>query len=327
MTAIWRQVLDGIDRHGRLAMVTIAAKRGSSPRDAGARMIVYPDATFSGTIGGGTLEWKAIALAQGALSNPNASKAETRGFALGPELGQCCGGNVELIVELIEAERRDEIAALAEKEQTGALTTRGRLISDRGVIREPIEDELPPGAASYAGGVLIEGFGDERRPLFLFGAGHVGRALVLALAPLPFRVTWIDPRSDAFPQLVPANVTTRQDADPAAVLADAPKGTFVIAMTHSHPLDLAVVAAALSDARFPYVGVIGSQTKRARFTRQLIEAGVPRARVADLVCPIGETAIHSKLPAVIAATTVVELLERDEALKAAVHLDQAGRAG
>ena len=165
MTAIWRQVLDGLDRHGRLAMVTIAAKRGSSPRDAGARMIVYPDATFSGTIGGGTLEWKAIAMAQAALANPNASKAETRGFALGPELGQCCGGNVELVLEIIEAERRAEVATLAEKEATGALTTRGRLISDRGVIREIVEDALPPGAAAYAGGVLTEGFGDERRPL------------------------------------------------------------------------------------------------------------------------------------------------------------------
>ena len=327
MTAIWRQVLDGLDRHGRLAMVTIAAKRGSAPRDAGARMVVYPDATFSGSVGGGTLEWKAIAMAQGALANPTASKAETRGFALGPELGQCCGGNVELVLEIIEAERRDEIAVLAEREATGALTTRGRLVSDRGVIREAIEDGLPPGAASYAGGVLTEGFGDERRPLFLFGAGHVGRALVMALAPLPFRVTWIDPRPDAFPAFVPANVTTVQADDPQKVLAIAPAGSFVLAMTHSHPLDLAVVAAGLADTRFPYVGVIGSKTKRARFTRQLAEGGIPPARIAHLVCPIGDAAVHSKLPAVIAATTVVELLERDEALKSFLDVELAGRAG
>jgi xanthine dehydrogenase accessory factor len=98
-------------------------------------------------------------------------------------------------------------------------------------------------------------------------------------------------------------------------------------MTHSHPLDLAVVAAALADVRFPYVGVIGSKTKRARFTRQLAEGGVPRPRIADLVCPIGDAAVRSKLPAVIAATTVVELLERDEALKSSVDVGQAGRAG
>jgi xanthine dehydrogenase accessory factor len=325
MTAIWRQVLEGIDRHGRLAMVTIAAKRGSSPRDAGARMIVFPDATFTGTIGGGTLEWKAIAMAQAALANPGAPKAETRGFALGPELGQCCGGNVELVLELIERTRRDEINALAEKEAEGNVTTRARLISDVGVVREIIEDGLPPGAAAYAGGVLSEGFGDERRPLYLFGAGHVGRALVLALAPLPFRVTWIDPRPDAFPAYVPANVSTLQADDPATVLANAPAGSFVLALTHSHPLDLAVVAAALSDGRFPYVGVIGSKTKRARFVRQLTEAGIARARVDAMVCPIGASAVRSKLPAVIAATTVVELLERDEAEKAG-EMPMAGRA-
>jgi xanthine dehydrogenase accessory factor len=318
-------VLDGIDRHGRLAMVTIAAKRGSSPRDAGARMIVFPDATFTGTIGGGTLEWKAIAMAQAALANPNAPKAETRGFALGPELGQCCGGNVELVLELIERNRRDEVKALAEREADGNITTRGRLISDIGVAREIVEDGLEPGAAAYTAGVLTEGFGDERRPLYIFGAGHVGRALVLALAPLPFRVTWIDPRPDAFPAYVPGNVATEQADDPVEVLAKAPTGAFVLALTHSHPLDLAVVAAALGDGRFPYVGVIGSKTKRARFTRQLTEAGIPRGRVDAMVCPIGASPVHSKLPAVIAATTVVELLERDEAEKAGA-MPMAGRA-
>ena len=312
---VWKEVLAALDRHGRVAMVTLAATRGSSPREAGARMIVYPNATFSGTIGGGTLEWKAIAMAQAALANPKAAKAETRGFALGPELGQCCGGNVELVLEIIEAARRAEIEVLAKEEERGMLTTRGRLVSDQGVIREIVEVALPPGAAAYAGGVLTEGFGDERRPLVLFGAGHVGRALVMALAPLPFRVTWVDPRPDAFPAHIPANVTTVQADDPTTVLSSARDGTFVLAMTHSHPLDLAVAAAALGDMRFPYVGVIGSKTKRARFTSQLRAAGVPPGRIADLVCPIGVGAVHSKLPAVIAAMTVVELLERDEALQ------------
>jgi xanthine dehydrogenase accessory factor len=148
----------------------------------------------------------------------------------------------------------------------------------------------------------------------------------MALAPLPFKVTWIDPRPDAFPQYLPANVTAIHADDPAEVLAGMPDGAFVLAMTHSHPLDLAVMAAALADTRFPYVGVIGSKTKRARFTRQLAEAGIGRARVADMVCPIGVAAIHSKLPAVIAATTAVELLERDEALNMAGLADEGARA-
>ena len=166
-------------------------------------------------------------------------------------------------------------------------------------------------------GVLIEGFGDDRRPLILFGAGHVGRALVMALAPLPFAVTLVDARPDALPQYLPANVLASRASDPAAVLAAAPAGAFVLVMTHSHQLDLAVVHAALADERFPSVGLIGSHSKRVRFERRLAEAGVSPERIAALVCPIGVTGIESKVPAAIAAATVAELLIRDEALRSA----------
>ena len=325
---VWGQVLASLDRHGRAAMVTMAATRGSSPRDAGARMIVNPDGTFTGTIGGGTLEWKAIAIAQAALANPNASKAEARGFALGPELGQCCGGNVELIVEIVESSRREAIAEFARREAAGHLTTRGRVSAENGVERQIVEDEMEPGSAAYAAGVLTEGFGDDRRTLFLFGAGHVGRALALALAPLPFAVTWLDPRPEAFPAYVPGNVTLVRLDDPAEALADAPDGSFVLVMTHSHPLDLAIVHAALAGGRFPYVGLIGSKSKRARFTRQLAAAGISQERIAGLVCPIGVDGVHSKAPAVIAAATVTEMLIRDEALRsAAAWPDRLRRIG
>ncbi len=135
----WPGIADALARHGRVAMVTMAATRGSSPREAGARMIVLPDGTFTGTIGGGTLEWKAIAMAQAALADPGASKAAARGFALGPELGQCCGGNVDLIVELIETDRRDEVAMLAAAEEKAPLVTEARLDAARGVIRRQVD--------------------------------------------------------------------------------------------------------------------------------------------------------------------------------------------
>lgn len=316
---VWDRVLAALDRYGRAAVVTLAATRGSSPREAGARMIVHPDGTFTGTIGGGALEWKAIALAQAALADPRAPKAAPRGFALGPELGQCCGGNVDLIVELIESERRGEIATFAGREKAAPFVTQGRLVADRGVVRQVVEGAMPPGAASFAAGVLTEGFGDLRRPVYLFGAGHVGRALVLAMAPLPFRVTWVDPRPDAFPSHVPANVTPVQADDPARILGEAPEGAFVVVMSHSHALDQDLVTAALQRNRFPYVGLIGSRTKRARFEKRLKEAGVPADRIAALVCPVGATGARSKEPAVIAAMTAAELLARDEAVNAAVE--------
>ena len=150
-------------------------------------------------------------------------------------------------------------------------------------------------AGSHAGlsvviegdGLIVERFRDPRRPVWLFGAGHVGRALMLALAPLPFDVAWIDERADAFPAAMPANVRSVHSADPTGEVARAPDGALIVVMTHSHARDLAVVHAALAAGRFGYVGLIGSASKRARFTRRLRQAGVPEACIAKLVCPIG----------------------------------------
>ena len=137
---------------------------------------------------------------------------------------------------------------------------------------------------------------------------------MLALAPLPFDLTWIDERENAFPAAMPAGVRPLRSADPAGELVRAPDGAFVVVMTHSHPRDLAIVHAALAAGRFGYVGLIGSASKRARFTRRLRDAGVGEGRIAELVCPIGVAGIGSKLPAAIAAGVAVQLLERDEAL-------------
>ncbi len=145
-------------------------------------------------------------------------------------------------------------------------------------------------------------------PVYLFGAGHVGRALALALAPLPFAVRWIDPRPEEFPKLVPANVAMIAAADPPAELGQAPDGALVVVMTHSHALDLAIVAEALTQGRFPYVGLIGSATKRARFVSQLRAAGLHEGNVARLICPIGVAGVEGKEPAVIAAATAAQLL-------------------
>ena len=97
---------------------------------------------------------------------------------------------------------------------------------------------------------------------------------MLALAPLPFVVEWIDPRPDAFPSHAPANATLRRPDEPVEALRPAVPGTFVLVMTHSHALDLSLVGAALGDDRFPYVGLIGSATKRARFEKRLAEFGI-----------------------------------------------------
>lgn len=316
---VWQRLLEAIDRHGKAAMATVVETRGSAPREAGARIVVLPDASFFGTIGGGTLEWRAIAEMQAALARPQPHYYESRRVALGPELGQCCGGRVDLALEVFDRSRRQEVEILAAAEQAAPFRTRGEQMSD-GKLHRTLDPAsmVAIGAARIDHGIVEEGFGDDRRVLYLFGAGHVGRALVLALAPLPFRVVWIDPRPDAFPQHVPANVRCVQPDDTPATLDGAPSGSFVLVMSHSHALDLAIVARALKGQDFAYVGLIGSETKRARFSSQLTGAGLARAEIERLVSPIGVAGIRSKLPAAIAASVAADLLVRDEAMRGAL---------
>ncbi|CAN1537810.1 XdhC Xanthine and CO dehydrogenases maturation factor, XdhC/CoxF family [Rhabdaerophilaceae bacterium] len=165
-------------------------------------------------------------------------------------------------------------------------------------------------------------------PVWLFGAGHVGRALVLALAPLPFQTRWVDARTNAFPAAFPGNVTPVAAIDPLAELADLPQAALVLIMTHSHALDLAIADAALRRAT-AFVGVIGSATKRARFLSQLRQMGHDEASLARFCCPIGVAGLGSKDPAVIAAGLAVQLLQyRAEAttrpdMPQASHLKEA----
>ncbi len=292
---VWAHILAALERHESCALVSVTDTAGSAPRDAGARMIVTPQG-FHGTIGGGTLEWRAMAAAQALLGRGAATKITSH--ILGPDMGQCCGGRVQLATEVFDQTSLETVRQLAAREAAGPFTLRGRIASLDG----------------------IEAFGDNARRLYLFGAGHVGRSLVLSLAPLPFAIHWIDPRPGAFPRAIPSNVTALAPDEPVSVLAQAPAGSLALVMTHSHALDLALTDAALRNESIAHVGLIGSATKRARFEKRLREAGVGAGRVAGLICPIGVSGIRSKEPAMIAAATAAQLLILDEQLK-----DQAAR--
>jgi xanthine dehydrogenase accessory factor len=271
----WTLIAKALEVHGTCAMVSVVKVEGSAPREAGARIIVTP-LGFHGTIGGGTLEWHAIARAQALLGKPTQHRLSVH--SLGPDLGQCCGGRVQLVTEVFALNDLMEAKSFAAREEKGVFAVSGRILESN----------------------FSEQFGDSNRKLYLFGAGHVGRALVLALAPLPFDVIWIDPREGAFPSVVPSNVATIQSENPAAEIANAPSDSFALVMTHSHPLDLEIIDAVLRNVRFAYAGLIGSQTKRARFSKRLREAGVAENRISGLVCPIGVSSIRSKHPAAIA---------------------------
>ena len=311
----WPTIERFIGAHGAAALVTLAQAQGSSPREVGARMVVAPDGKFTGTIGGGALEWGALAEAQALLAHDGAMVTKLD-KALGPDLGQCCGGRVLLTIEKFGAADRDAVATLARAEGEGVLTTIAAVGSDGRLVRRAAEAAEGPAYETRADGSVRERFGEEPTAFYLFGAGHVGRALTVALAPLPFAITWIDTRPGAIPEQFPVNVTAITQGDPAALLARAPDGAFIAVMTHSHALDLDLVIAALGADRFPYVGLIGSDTKRARFTSAMRKMGMVDAMVDRLICPIGLTTIQDKAPAAIAASVAAQVLIAREAQQA-----------
>ena len=254
--------------HAPAVLVTVAEARGSVPREKGAWMAV--DALGQiGTIGGGHLEWDALRQSRERLARPVADAArEWRAtVALGPSLGQCCGGSVQLRFEWVCAQDRARLA------QRLAATA---------------------------------------SPVALFGGGHVGRAIVQALLPLPFQVRWIDSRDEVFPENLDEGVLTEHSEPVQAAVADLAPGSRVLIMSCSHPEDLDTVAACLLRLRqtndLPFVGLIGSATKWAIFQRRLAERGFSEAELARITCPIGLPGIGGKQPAVIAASVVAQLL-------------------
>ena len=150
--------------------------------------------------------------------------------------------------------------------------------------------------------------GEALPVVLLFGAGHVGRALARALAPLPLRVRWVDARAHEFPDPPVEGVETVVTDRPLPAIEAAPAGSAVLVLTHSHTLDFILTEAALRRPDLAYVGLIGSRTKRRRFERGFRDLGLGEGDLARLVCPIGSDRLRDKRPAVIAALVAAELL-------------------
>src|SRR3984885_3842352 len=310
----FRRLVEAIEAEGSAALVTLARVEGSSPREAGTRMVVRPSGGFHGTIGGGALEFAALEGANEALRRGR-GPARRRSLALGPELGQCCGGRVEWRIETFDKRDLNDLSPLAIAEVGGAMATLSARLEPDGRVQRTLGSGVSERRlARLAEESWTEPLGLLVRAVYLFGAGHVGRALALALAPPPFSGRWIDPRRDAFPTHAPVNVTLIHAPEPPAELVSAPDSALVVVMTHSHALNLEIVAEALRVERFGYVGLIGSATKRARFLSQMRAAGRTEVQLARLVCPIGVPGLESKDPAVIAVSTAAQLLIVSESL-------------
>jgi xanthine dehydrogenase accessory factor len=334
----WLPVLHERLRDERaLVRVVVATVRGSAPREPGACMLIGTQ-RIDGTIGGGHLELKATAIARQMLEQP-AMPARLDRFALGATLGQCCGGAVNLWFERLDAGDLDFVEAALRVYNSGepaVLVTLPRsgngmhntvrrvwthLQSDdettgRQVLRGVDALLKAPSTAPRASvlnmdkqEVLFERIDPQGYPLWLYGAGHVGKALVGVLADLPFQVTWIDSRDDAFPASLPAHVSVRHAPDPATTVALAPEAAYFLVMTHSHDIDYEVCRAMLRRNDFAWAGLIGSETKAACFNLRFGRDDVPAESVARLVSPIGIDGIDSKLPGAIAISVAAQLLQ------------------
>jgi xanthine dehydrogenase accessory factor len=339
----WLDLLASFGGYGEPAVLaTVAKTEGSAPREAGAKMIVTRGRAL-GTIGGGHLELEATRRARALLDVPDAAVSLER-FTLGPEEDQACGGAARVLFERFAPPYPRWIDALRARRDAGDIVVRlvtvagapaVRLVTRRDAGCEPgpvTEGGLPGSIRSAARGLfactegpdaLLVGKGSDAtllervRPadfnVMLFGAGHVGAALVRVLGTLPCRVTWIDERAAQFPGELPANVRAVRTDDPAAATGSAAAGAFFLVMTHSHGLDLDICAAILARGDFRYVGLIGSDTKRRTFERRLAERGFDAATIRRLRCPIGIEGLKSKDPSIIAVAVAAELLQVREA--------------
>jgi xanthine dehydrogenase accessory factor len=290
---------------GRVVRVVIAEHKGSAPRETGTAMLVTVDEQF-GTIGGGVLEFEAVADARKMLVQKGDWLRTFRKIPLGPNLGQCCGGSVSLLAECFGEIELAHLEALQ-----GSFV---RPISSG----EPVELPLPVqkhlrdtrsgvinDTLALLNGWLIEPLETTKQPLWVYGAGHVGRALVATLEGLPFAVTWIDSARDRFPINIPTHADMLVAANPADAVAYAPDDAQHLVLTYSHSIDQEICLRILSRT-FGGLGLIGSDTKRTRFIRRLTEAGVDASR---LECPIGNRAL-GKEPMAIAVGVTAALLEQ-----------------
>ena len=315
MSVAFHELHDLVATQGRVARVVVTKSEGSAPREAGAAMLIW-EGGQSGTIGGGALEWEATAQARQMLrAGPDARVTR---HPLGPGLGQCCGGAVTLACEIWDAERL------------------ARHAPQDGVVIRPVAADAPataplsvqrlaarlrsgaaaPASAVLADGWLIEPVAHASRSLWIWGAGHVGRALVGVLAPLPdFAITWVDTAAERFPPTLPDGVTRLIAVSPPDLVAHAPADAEHLILTYSHAIDLELCHRLLGHG-FRTAGLIGSATKWARFRSRLRALGHADAAIARIACPIGNPAL-GKHPQAIAVGVAAALLEPEGAAQAA----------
>ena len=297
------QAIAQIEQDGAVVRASLIDVRGSAPREAGAMMLIGRNAIWR-TIGGGALEHDIMHHARQMIDDQTALPWDRRVVtaALGPDMGQCCGGHVRVLLE-----RLDDRCGSVLHELAAVMPHRLAHPLGPGTPIIATASDTALGICADSAAVIMT-LSDPVRPLFLYGAGHVGRALVGHLPALGLDVHWVDIESARFPperspdisttisSNIPAEVRRVIASDPTIIARHAPSSAFHLVITHSHALDEAICLTVLQQDNFARLGLIGSATKAARFRSRLGRAGVGAASLDRLVCPLGLTAILGKSP-------------------------------
>lgn len=291
-----------VARHGRVGRIVVVSHAGSVPRESGTSMLVWGGGQ-SGTIGGGALEFEATQALRARLAQGDG--AQVARLSLGPALNQCCGGAVTLVSEVFDATKLSGLSG-------PCIARRVAGAAPKPLAMARVQAKMRNGNGSgliYAEGWLCEPVSAAQVPLWIYGAGHVGRAIVSVMAPLPgFAITWVDTDPERYPIDIPAGVTALPAPDPAASVRLAPRGAHHLVLTYSHALDLELCHRLLGHG-FGFAGLIGSDTKWARFRSRLAALGHAPAEITRICCPIGRPEL-GKHPQAIALGVASQLVMR-----------------
>ena len=298
-----------IKSHGKIARVLILKTFGSAPRDEGTTMLIWDSGQF-GTIGGGELEYQVTRLAKKIIIDNKGSRIKK--FSLGPDMGQCCGGAVELLIEILD-ETKVKFISVDDGFFARPVFKNEKSLNVQALIKS-YRNKSVPIKTSFKDGWLFEPVTKEKEVIWIYGAGHVGTAIANILSKLSqFSVTCIDTSQDRYPDNFPKTVEKLITKNPAQIVQYAPSETHHLILTYSHALDLEICHQLLQH-NFATAGLIGSKTKWARFKKRLNELNYTFEQINRIICPIGEPSF-GKSPYEIAIGVASMLLDKEKNIK------------